>query len=154
MFVKHAVLYLTCLARHERCFLLPLGWGRKTWLVWVCRSLFPLLHLQQVSCTLGLIYHRVFVLWSLSRVHLTENRLVIGAQNRWIGTQNVLPKFSTTVLSTIGCCYSRTHAVVVTMVLEHKQYYIKYNFRLHWSLSFCNLLHACFILFEHVRQAC
>jgi hypothetical protein len=109
---------------------------------------------QQASFTLGLIYHRVFVLWSLSRVHLTENRLVIGARKSWVGTQNVLPKFSETMLSTIGCCYSRTHAVVVTIILGHKQFYVKYNFRLQWSLSSRNLQNAYFIIFEHVRQAC
>lgn len=109
---------------------------------------------QQVSFTLRLIYHRVFVLLSLSRVHLTENRLDIGARKSWVGTQNVLPKSSATVLSTIGCCYSHTHAVFVTIILEHKQFYIKYNFWLHWSLSSRNLQNVYFIIFEHVRQAC
>jgi hypothetical protein len=72
----------------------------------------------------------------------------------WVGTQNVLSKSSTTVFSAIGCCYSRTQSVVVTIILEHKKYYIKYNFRLHWSLSSRNLLNVYFIIFEHVRQAC
>jgi len=72
----------------------------------------------------------------------------------WAGTQNVLPKSSTTVLSTIGCCYSHTHAVVVTIILGHKRLYIKYNSRLHWSLSSRNPHDVYFIIFEHVRQAC
>jgi hypothetical protein len=83
-----------------------------------------------------------------------KQALVIGAGKSWVGTQNVLPKSSTTVFSTIGCYYSRTHAVVVTITLEHKHFYIKYNFRLNWSLSSRNLQKAHFIIFHHVHQAC
>lgn len=54
----------------------------------------------------------------------------------------------------MGCCYSRTHAVVVTIIPEHKQFYFKYHFRLYWSLSSLNRQNIYFIIFEQVRQAC
>jgi hypothetical protein len=54
----------------------------------------------------------------------------------------------------MGCCHSRTHAVVVTIIPEHKQFYTKYHFRLCWSLSSRNLQNIYFIIFEQARQAC
>jgi hypothetical protein len=64
MFVKHAVLYRTCLARHERRVLLHLDWERKTprFDMPLTFSVTTYYLLQQVSFTFRLIYHGVCVL--------------------------------------------------------------------------------------------